>query len=533
MRDTDAMVRPADFPRDDLPPLVDPEPAMNPPPTPAWPLVPFQQPGIAPPIFPNPAPQPPPAFIQPIVLTTTYYDRTNPPRRPPDWRRNYVPIGRRFRALSIMCRCEDKISPPLEHCHLTHTLLMPNEKTPVMTLDLRSDLPLLDPERLELLTTTSRRPSNETDLMQRATIQPVDHIRIMHDALPWFIDIHAQSPDNGILVKDILEQTLAALQTPITTSEYYTEVLNADDRERIAEAYRERAGGRVDVLQRGVLRVDYLGKDWDMRVAVRANFLLGFDHRVVVIDDLATRRAARRSAMGLPIRSRFANAIVKGVKGQDFPANKMMTENRIGLPFFAARTLVEKLGVSSWISLACGFWYEWSLVGDGRNRFGIDFERRTVTFFDDGEEITTTTWDQCGRALAGLLSLKRFPDDENDTHPALEKWANKAVYVSSFRVSQKDMFESTKRVTCTSDEDWNFEYVPSDTRFKESVEAFQNGDHSGFTRQMYTRIFYPTGEGDHTRHGLANEALGLPEEDIDQQTTEGLRLLKKGVLSYT
>lgn len=216
------------------------------------------------------------------------------------------------------------------------------------------------------------------------------------------------------------------------------------------------------------------------------------------------------------------------------PLNEpMMTQILIGKPFFAAKSQIEKLGVSSWVALACGFWWEWSLIGEGGDRFGINVKDRIVTFFDDGEEkITSSTWDQCGRALAGLLSLKRLPEDASDEEPAVDNWADRAVYVASFRANQKDMFESVKRVTGTTEKDWKIEHVSSEQRFKESVEAMMKGDRTGFSRQMYTRVFYPTGEGDYSRLGLANEALGLPEEDIDGSTREGLRLLEKGVLGY-
>ncbi|KAJ7061027.1 hypothetical protein C8F01DRAFT_1141649, partial [Mycena amicta] len=224
--------------------------------------------------------------------------------------------------------------------------------------------------------------------------------------------------------------------------------------------------------------------------------------------------------------------VMPNAYGPDPMNEAMTTQILVGKAFVAAKAQIEKLGVSSWIALACGFWYEWSLVGQGQDRFGIDLTNRTAIFFDDGEEkITTSTWDQCGRGLAGLLSLKRLPEDENDKAPALDNWANKAVYISSFRVNQKDMFESAKRVTGTSDKDWKIEYVNSEKRFKEGVEAMMKGDRMGFSRQLYTRIFFPTGEGDHSRHGLANEALGLPEENIDESTKEGLRLLPTGVLS--
>ncbi|KAF7319046.1 NAD(P)-bd-dom domain-containing protein [Mycena chlorophos] len=226
--------------------------------------------------------------------------------------------------------------------------------------------------------------------------------------------------------------------------------------------------------------------------------------------------------------------VMPNAYGADPLNEKMRRELHSAEQFLAVKALIEKLGVSRWIVLGCGFWYEWSLVGDGQNRFGIDFQRRTVTFFDDGEErIATSTWDQSGRAVASFLSLKRLPDDENDKSPTIENWANRALYIASFRVNQKEMFESAKRVTGTTDGDWMIEYVASEMRFTAAVQAMERGEKGAFLRQMYTRVFFPTGEGDHSRHGpLANSALGLPVENIDEATKEGLRLFNLGALGF-
>lgn len=224
--------------------------------------------------------------------------------------------------------------------------------------------------------------------------------------------------------------------------------------------------------------------------------------------------------------------IMPNTYGPDPLNEAMMTQVVTGMPFFRIRGEIEQLGASSWVAFGCGFWYEWSLAGSA-DCFGCDAVKREMAFFDDGaEKITATTWAQCGRALAAFLSLKLYPVDEHDKAPAIDNWANKCLYVSSFRVSQKDMFESVKRVTGTTDADWKIEYVSSEERFKEGQEAMKKGDRGGFVRQLYARIFYPTGEGDHSRLGLADEKLGLPHEDMDEATKEGLRLLSQGKLSY-
>lgn len=217
------------------------------------------------------------------------------------------------------------------------------------------------------------------------------------------------------------------------------------------------------------------------------------------------------------------------------PLNEpMMTQALAGIPFFEAKREIEALGVSSWVALGCGFWYEWSLLGGGgRDRFGCELGGREMVFYDDGaEKITVSTWARCGRALAAFLGLKVYPEDEGDLAPAVDRWADRALYVSSFRVSQRDMFESVKRVTGTTDADWEIRHVSSEERFREGHEALKKGDRGGFVRLMYARVFFPTGEGDHSRLGLADEALGLPREAIDEATREGLRLLEQGRLSY-
>ncbi|KAK7707374.1 hypothetical protein SLS64_001066 [Diaporthe eres] len=224
--------------------------------------------------------------------------------------------------------------------------------------------------------------------------------------------------------------------------------------------------------------------------------------------------------------------VMPNAYGPDPVNDKMMTENLIGLPFQKARGEIEQLGVSSWVAFGCGFWYEWSIFGSA-DCFGCDLKKREMTFFDQGgEKISTSTWAQCGRGLAAFLSLKVYPEDEGDKAPAINNWASKALYIDSFTVSQKEMFESVKRVTGTTDKDWKIGYQGSEERFREGQEAMKKGDRGGFARQMYARIFYPTGEGDHTRLGLANEALGLAKEDIDEATKGGLVLLDQGVLSY-
>ncbi|CAD0113025.1 unnamed protein product [Aureobasidium uvarum] len=203
---------------------------------------------------------------------------------------------------------------------------------------------------------------------------------------------------------------------------------------------------------------------------------------------------------------------------------------------------IETLGMQHF-SLVCNFWYEWSL-GVGA-LYGIDIKDKTATFFDDGETvINTSTWKQCGKAVAKILSL---PLGE------LQKYANSSFYVSSFRISQREMLDSVHRVLGTSDEDWKIDYETTKHRYEQGNESAANGNPMGFaqgnlfflflflpgrrltleTIAMYARVFFPDGSGDYEHNrGLDNEALGLQQEDLDEATRKTIEMVQSGWNPY-
>jgi len=187
-----------------------------------------------------------------------------------------------------------------------------------------------------------------------------------------------------------------------------------------------------------------------------------------------------------------------------------------------ARKDVAAAGVSSFISLTTGFWYEWSLAIPPS--FGFDFPSKTVTFFDDGKTaISTSTWPQVGRAVTALLSLPIKPEDDN-TERCLEHFKNQIVYVNSFTVSQKDMFESVLRVTGDKPEDWTINKEPARERYTSATKALQGGDRMAYVRMMYTRVFYDDGCGNfEARRGTSNGLLDLPKEELDEATGRAIK----------
>ncbi|OQO14056.1 hypothetical protein B0A48_00932 [Cryoendolithus antarcticus] len=190
-----------------------------------------------------------------------------------------------------------------------------------------------------------------------------------------------------------------------------------------------------------------------------------------------------------------------------------------------ARIAEKGNGKTCYISVMTGFWYEWSLAITPA--YGFDFEKKTVTFFDDGKTVTNmSTWPQCGRAVAALLSLPI--EAESGAKTSLSAFKNGVVFVSSFGISQKDMFESALRVTGTKEDDWQISYEPAEERFTNAVEKMKTGDQKSFVTMLYTRIFYKDDCGHFEKtKGLQNGVLGLPVEDLDEATAAAIKRSKE------
>ncbi|KAL4883825.1 NAD(P)-binding protein [Aspergillus karnatakaensis] len=211
--------------------------------------------------------------------------------------------------------------------------------------------------------------------------------------------------------------------------------------------------------------------------------------------------------------------------GGDIEDIKFGEDTLLGPVGQAQRNEIERLGMQ-WVTVCCGFWYDYSLAG-GEARFGFDLEKRAVTLYDEGEtKISTSTLAQVGRAVARVLSLRELPRDETDRGLTFSSFLNKGIYVKSFVVSQKDMFESVKRVTGTSDEDWTVTHEESKKRYEGGMALVKKGNMAGFSRLLYARTFYPGAASDFSAKAQ-NELLELPEESLDEATRAGIELEKE------
>lgn len=209
--------------------------------------------------------------------------------------------------------------------------------------------------------------------------------------------------------------------------------------------------------------------------------------------------------------------------GLDHSNEALTKENPVSADSKSMLAEIEAAGCS-WTSMICSLWYEYSLAM-GPLWFGFDFANKKLTLYDDGTtKINLTTWEQCARAVAALLSLKELPEDANDKSLTVNTWRNKPLVISSFLVSQKDMFESWKRVSGDKDSDWTIEKELSKERYQKGIEAMKSAQdpmsaRMGAAMASFVRVFFPNGGGDYeSTRGLDNAKLGLPKEDLDERT---------------
>ena len=263
-----------------------------------------------------------------------------------------------------------------------------------------------------------------------------------------------------------------------------------------------------------VIRVDYSSDE--LIAALRGQQVLIITMAVNAPRDTISKLVRAAAKAGVPY-------VLPNWFGHDAANNRLCEDSLLSHYRDSICAEIKNLGVSSYLLLACGFWYEFSL-GGGPDRYGFDFKKRSFTLFDDGNvAINTSTWPLCGQAIANILSLKELPDDDMDELPTLSQFRNSSIYISSFRLSQRDMFESVKRVTGTTDADWITTRESAEQRWKDGQAALQQGNTKAFTKMLYSRMFFPTGDGDYqSSRGLHNDLLDLAVEDLDEFTAIGI-----------
>lgn len=222
------------------------------------------------------------------------------------------------------------------------------------------------------------------------------------------------------------------------------------------------------------------------------------------------------------------NYIMPNIYGFDTMNNPQLA-SEIMFPVQDKLDEIKQLGMN-YIVMTCGFWYEWSL-GLGEQWFGFTIKERKVTFFDDGETmISASTWLLCGEAIAQLLRLPVEYESKVGGargEPLLSDWKNGCLYFSSLYVSQRDMLDSLHRVLGTTDADWEISREATEKRYRDGQEEFKNGIMTGVAKLMYSRMFFPNGDGEFEAK-KQNGLLRLSGEELDVATRRTIRMVEGG-----
>ena len=130
---------------------------------------------------------------------------------------------------------------------------------------------------------------------------------------------------------------------------------------------------------------------------------------------------------------------------------------------------------------------------------GVSLKSHTAIITDSGNEpYLTTTTSQIARAITSILS-----------HPA--ETANKYLMITSWITTEKKVLETLERATKSK---WGVKHVTSEQRLKEGLELLAKGNFMGIGN-LWNVWCHADGKG-HVEEGtLANEMLGLPEEDLE------------------
>lgn len=172
------------------------------------------------------------------------------------------------------------------------------------------------------------------------------------------------------------------------------------------------------------------------------------------------------------------------------------------------RDKVDSLGISSWIGIVNGPWFDWNFE---RSFMGLDIKARKAKLLDGGVKFNTTTLSKVGKSLAALLSL---PDSK------LSAFKNDFVYFSSFLASQRDVFDSVLRATGTKESDWAIESESPDEAADAAKEAIRQGNGIGNVDLLFATLSQEGYGGDYDAKVIGNDFLGLEQEDFDKVVKE-------------
>lgn len=203
--------------------------------------------------------------------------------------------------------------------------------------------------------------------------------------------------------------------------------------------------------------------------------------------------------------------------GPDPFAGQLVEENGLLVAKKSIRDLVEKLGVSSWVSVAVGPWLDSGLT---QGLWGIDPKARKATIWLGADaKVNTATFGHTGEAIAAVLSL---PEAD------LGRYKNKAVYTPSFHLTQREILEAVQRATGTVDADWDIQLRDVNEVAEEYEEKIREGDGvAPYVKFFVTHFLVGHGGDFENKVDKAElkklEQLGLHEENLEEAIKAALQ----------
>ena len=159
-----------------------------------------------------------------------------------------------------------------------------------------------------------------------------------------------------------------------------------------------------------------------------------------------------------------------------------------------------------WTAIANGAFFDW-LFTFTKGHFGqIDFDKKTMTIFDDGNaKFSATNTGQVARAVAKAL-LKP------------EETKNRFLFIQSFSISQNQLHAALEKVT---GDKFAVTKVESKKWFAENVPKAQAGDQGAIFNTLWG---VSSTQSDFTnKPQFANGLLGLEEEDFEESLRDALK----------
>lgn len=140
-----------------------------------------------------------------------------------------------------------------------------------------------------------------------------------------------------------------------------------------------------------------------------------------------------------------------------------------------------------------------------------------MTLYSGLGKFNSSSIDRVGLGIARLVSLP-ITSSENP-RASLQHYANKFVYLSSYSITQKQVFEAVQRATGTTEQDWKVEQDNNEESIAKARASVMAGEFSmaSVGRMLYG---YYMGEGlggDYQHKALEDQkVLGLKDENLDE-----------------